>query len=86
MSLMDLAASCVLNSAHWGGAVLVTRSNKDLQSVAATLWGSSWDLKVVVVTADGNCFKVSLGLRYSVLGFNIQAQHNFTHESWSKTV
>ena len=86
MSFMALAANWVRNSAHWGGAVLVTRSKRDLQSVAATLVVSSLDLKVVVVTAAGRCLKVSVGLRHSVFGFNIHAQHSFTQDNWSSTV
>lgn len=38
-SSMDLAWSCVLNSAQSGGAVLVTRSYNDLQSVPAMASG-----------------------------------------------
>ena len=41
-SLMALAANWVLNSVHWGGAVRVTRSYNDLQSVAATSSDRPW--------------------------------------------
>ena len=41
-SLMERACNIVLNSSQFGGAALVTRSNKLLQSVTANDSGSCW--------------------------------------------
>ena len=83
MSLIALAANCVRNSEHCGGAVRVTRSYKDLQSVAATLGGRFWALYVAVVYDSGRFRKVSPGFFHCVEGSIIQAQHKRIQESWS---
>ena len=85
MSFMDLAVNWVLNSEHCGGAVLVTKSNSDLQSVAATDSGRLCDLTVAVEYDSGSCFSVSVGACHLIFGSSNHAQHNLIQESWSKT-
>lgn len=84
-SLMALAANWVRNSEHCGGAVLVTRSYRDLQSVAATLSGNDGADMVAVEIDSGNCLRASLGLFHWTSGFNIHPQQRRVHDSWSKT-
>jgi hypothetical protein len=80
---MALACSCVRNSWQLGGAVRVTKSNKDLQSVTA-IEGSS--LKVAVAKVSGSLLSVVVAFFQSVLGFRIQLQKSLNHDSWSKVV
>ena len=82
-SLMALACSCVRNSWQLGGAVRVTKSNNDLQSVTA-IEGSS--LNVAVAKVSGSLLSVVVAFFQSVLGFRIQLQKSLNHDSWSKVV
>ena len=80
-SLIDRAISWTLNSEQLGGAVLVIRSYKLLQSVMAT---SSEVTKVGTVMAGCSLGRASSGLFQSVLGSWIQLQKSRNHASWSK--
>ena len=82
-SLIARAWSCVLYSWHCGGAVRVTKSYSDLQSVMA-IAGSS--LKVAVANVSGSFFKVSVGFFQLVWGSRIQLQNKRNQESWSSVV
>ena len=86
ISLIERATSCVRNSAHCGGAVRVTRSKRDLQSVAATLSGRCCAWKVAVEIASGNSLRAWLGFFQGTLSSIVQAQHSFTQDNWSRTV
>ena len=78
MSLMDLANSWVLNSWQFGGAVRLTKSNNDLQSVTAMS-----SLKVALAIVYGRFCNVCLGCFQLSCGFIIQAQNKRSQESWS---
>ena len=84
-SLIALAVSWVRNSAQLGIAVRLTRSKRDLQSVAAKVSGSCLAFRVAVAYVSGSCFNVWCGDFHLVLGLRIQAQHNRIHERWSRT-
>ena len=84
-SLMARAFSWVRNSEQLGVAVLVTRSYRLLQSVAAMLSGNCCAFKVAVAYVSGNVWRVELGRFQSTFGSNIQAQHKRIHDRWSRT-
>ena len=82
MSLIALAWSWALYSWQLGWAVLLTRSNNDLQSVTAI--ASETSFKVGAAYVFGSCFKVSLGCFQLMFGFCIHPQNKRYHDSWSK--
>ena len=84
-SLICRAFSWVRNSAHWGGAVLVTRSYKLLQSVAATLSGSVVAFTVAVEYDSGNARSVFGAFFQSMEESSSQAQQSLIQERWSRT-
>ena len=84
-SLIACAVSCARYSAQLGTAVRITRSSKDLQSVAAKFPGSSCDFKVAVVYVPGSFSNESLGSFHGVRRSWIHAQQSLTQDSWSST-
>ena len=77
---MALACNCVLNSEQLGGAVLLTRSKRLLQSVAAR------SPPLIVEYDGGKCLRVSEGRLQSHVSSRIHAQHKRVQERWSNAV
>lgn len=83
ISLIALAWSWVRNSEHCGGAVFVTRSNKDLQSVAEMASGRFCDFQVGDATAEGSFCKLRVGSCQAMDVSRSQAQNRRSHDNWS---
>ena len=79
-SWMALATNWTMNSEQDGGAVLVVRSNRLLQSVIAR---SDESFIVGTVMAGANFFKASSGFLHRVVGSCNQLQKSLNHDTWS---
>ena len=89
LSCFDLAWSWVLNSAQLDGAVFVTRSKRDLQSVAAMASGrdaSGIDCSFAIseAIAAGRFCKDSWGFFQLILLSLSQAQNRRIQDIWSR--
>ena len=80
---MDRATSCTLNSEHDGGAVLVIKSKRLLQSVTAksVSWGT-----VDTEMAGSTLQRAVSGLFHSVVGSCNHFQYSRNQDSWSRAV